>query len=190
MELLGQSDRVPMTTDIVGIAPVVVWGDDVPHRLLYLRRIWNLNISPDDLARVIETPEPASSQRDSRERMWLEAWQQAWVCNQLLYTHPLAEGIDIPDQQPAEWFTDAGPDGVWDEKYRSWQTGVSQAQGNLRDRHTSLTLRAEAAAGRGLASIYVVPVEGRWAASRGSILAVSPDTFGSDTALITLLDGV
>ncbi|WP_139256843.1 hypothetical protein [Herbiconiux ginsengi] len=178
-----------MASDTAGTGPMVVWGDDVPHRLLYLRRIWDLRITPEDLARAIETPEGEPSRQDPREQTWLKAWQQAWDCNEMLYTHTPVENIDFPDQQPAEWFTAAGPGGVWDEKYRSWQVEVAR-RGNLSDRQTALVLRAEAAAARGLASIYVIPVEGQWAASSGNILAVSPDTFGSDAALITLLDSV
>ncbi|MDO8383291.1 MAG: hypothetical protein Q7T17_09975 [Microbacterium sp.] len=169
----------------------MISGDDVPHRLLYLRRVWGLGISPEDMSRAIETPDGVHFRHDSREQMWLEGWRQAWGCNELFYTRTLAENrvVDIPDQQPAEWFTAAGPDGVWDEKYRSWQVQISPVR-NFRDRQTTLILRAEAAAARGLAAIYVVPVEGHWAASRGRILVVSPETFDSDAALIPVLDGV
>lgn len=189
MEFLGQSNRVATTPEIAGTGPMLVWGDDVPHRLLYLRKIWDLSLAPEDLARTIESPGSVLPRQDSREQMWLEAWQQAWECNELLYTRPSVQGVDIPDQQPAEWFTAAGPEGAWGEEYRSWQAEISQ-RGNLSDRQTALILRAEAAAARGLASIYVVPVEGRWAASRETLLVVSPDTFGSDAALTAALDGV
>lgn len=188
MHHLGQAERAAQVPELAGSGPLVVLGDDVPHRLLYMRLIWGLRVTPADLARAVETPNDMRNAFEARELAWLDAWRQAWTCNDLVHDLVPGESATIPDQQPAEWFTVEGPEGFEQMAYRKWQVTALPRAPRLGEREGLVARRAESASARGLSCIYVVPVEGAWAVRGKRILAVSNETFASDAALMAAAD--
>jgi hypothetical protein len=186
VEYIAQQERSTDTTELSGSGPVIVWADPVPTRLLYLRRIWRLELSPASLADALQGTRGTARFSDSRESRWLDAWNQAWEINDLVQ-HATFGGLGvIADQEPREWFIDGGPEGFDDDEYLSWQRSLPQGGGGFRE--LPIAQKAEHAAARGLRSVYVVPVEDLWWSRRSAILAMSYETFASDEALSGALD--
>lgn len=170
---------------------VVMRGDPILSRLLYLRERWALGADIPALARLEEhTPdgtEPASIQNE-----WLREWWHAWAClDAVTYAWCVRQQIvDPPPVLHPEWFTvDDGADpGYASTDYRDWlasQPEPATAAGHNSDPGTA---RAAADAGRrGLVAIFVVPLAEPWTGYTRHLLGVSPPVFESATLLRSAL---
>ena len=166
--------------------PIVLRGDAVISRLLFLRDRWDLGMENAALSSA-ETvaPDPTSPEGE-----WLREWHHAWNCldDALFAWARRRQAERVPDVLHPDWFgiDDArGEDpGYASAAYQAWVASHSSAGATSGYIEDPAAARAAAkAAQRGLIAIVVVPVEGAWHGRTRHLLGASPVVFDSGLLL-------
>lgn len=193
----GFTSAAPAPGSIAGDDyPLVVRGDAVLSRLLYLRERWGLQLDGAELSRVDDfiTHEAYIA---PREREWLREWRHAWSCldSAHLALSERRQPETVPPVLHAQWFTvdsnDGDVPGYASADYREWlasHPGASAKGGHISDPVTAQA--AFAAAKMGLVAIFVLPLRETWFVRTRHLLGVSPVVFESDTHLRSALSGL
>lgn len=197
MRIIGQV--TPVATAPGSIAsdadyPLVVRGDAVIARLLFLRERWDLRLDEGELSLVSDVfaDRPDSA---SREEQWLREWRHAWSC--LDAAHLAWREHRQPENMPAvlhaDWFAvdDASGEapGYASKDYREWLASHPDAAAEAEQEGNAASPRASfAATQRGLIAIVLVPLQGLWSGQTPHLLGVSPGVFASQRLLDRALD--
>ncbi len=176
--------------------PVFLSGDPASEELLFARAAWGLeSLTPlipplaPPLARVAHAGSDAEARRHAD--LWSARWESLWA--------GVATSYDAirGDQLPIAGFGEAEPPGLFTMDLPSnfsardvviWRAGVPSLQ-PLNDRYTVAAASGDAAYGRGLSCVVVLPLTGVWwQAVRGRLLLVTPAVHDSIELLTTALD--
>lgn len=147
---------------------------DVPGtlvELLFVRDVWELPVA-DDLPVADPPPDRAGSTRPRRPEVVAE-WEALW-----------ADALNHLDSVRDEhfWGRRHGLDGINLAAMRAWKTTITrQIEAVAAEYHhapeTLLHAELDAAAGRGLNALIILPVRGPFARSNGPRLLVSTLTY-------------
>lgn len=165
--------------------PLVIRGDAVLCRLLYLRERWGL---PVDEGMLSDLGGRAVTESDGvfLEHQWVREWRHAWACLDAAHV-AWSEGRQpegLPDVRHSEWFAVDEFAGYASSEYQEWlssRRGAAAGSEFLADGVSAQA--AVAAAGRGLVGIVVVPLDGAWSGRTRHLVGVSPMVLESSDLL-------
>ncbi|MBG6214030.1 hypothetical protein RCH23_001955 [Cryobacterium sp. CAN_C3] len=170
--------------------PIFLYSDSESEHLIYARAVWGLEELggvPAASPQLVTTESPASpTERQRLAQIWVAAWDSVWA----MYSAALDDSVlaaEIPE--PLDWKSLAAPSTLTAEGLVEWRMRIMTPE-PLGSRYPDIARAAEEAFGRGLACVYVLPMDGEWALSvRGRILLISSQTHDSSEALQKALTG-
>jgi hypothetical protein len=181
-----------VAADAHGDYPLVVRGDSILLRLLFLRDRWGVSVTDTALSQLENDSGSGPDTDASTDAEWLREWRHTWQCLDIAHAAWRQHRTqDIPDTLHPAWFAVddvAGTPGYSSFAYRAWlgaQPGSTASSGHIDDPVTRNV--AFAAADRGLTALFILPITGLWSGRTRHLLAASVETFSSVPALRSAL---
>ena len=176
--------------------PVFLSGDPESEKLLFVRAAWGLeSLTPSipPLAPPLTRVARPGADAEARHRadLWSARWESLWTGVATSYDAIRGDQLLIAgfaETTPPELLTMDLPSSFSVRDVAVWRAGIPKLL-PLNDRYSVAAASGDAAYGRGLSCVVVLPLAGVWwRPLRGRVLLVTPAVHDSIELLITALD--